>query len=113
VEGSLPNYLSVENLAKEIEVPKDATRSRVLHQGDKTKIVLIALAGGQELAQHTAAIPVTLQILQGDARVTLDGDEKEFSAGSWAFMEANLPHSVYARTDVIMLLTMLGGAQQK
>jgi quercetin dioxygenase-like cupin family protein len=109
----LPNYISVENLTKEIEVPKDATRSRILHQDDRVKVVLIALGGGQELAQHTAAIPVTLQILQGDARVTLDGEENEFSAGSWTFMDANLPHSVYARTDVIMLLTMLGGAQQQ
>ena len=50
-------------------------------------------------------------ILQGDARVTLDNEEKEFSVGSWAYMEANLPHSIYARTDVIMLLTMLTGVQ--
>jgi quercetin dioxygenase-like cupin family protein len=54
-----------------------------------------------------------MEILQGDARVTLDGDEKEFSAGSWVFMEAKLPHAVYARTDVIMLLTMLTGTAEK
>jgi quercetin dioxygenase-like cupin family protein len=100
-------------LTTEIEIPKDATRSRILHQDDRTKIELVALGGGQETAQHRANVPVTLQILQGDARVTLDGEENEFSAGSWAFLEANLPHSVYARTDVIMLLTMLGGTQQK
>jgi quercetin dioxygenase-like cupin family protein len=31
------------------------------------------------------------------------------SRGSWVFMEANLPHAVYAKSDVVMLLTMLHG----
>lgn len=54
-------------------------------------------------------MPAIIEILQGDARVTLDTDEKELSAGSWVYMEAKLPHSIYARTDVVMLLTMLTG----
>jgi quercetin dioxygenase-like cupin family protein len=45
--------------------------------------------------------------------VTLDGDVKELSAGSWVYMEAKLAHAVYARTDVVMLLTMLTGAAAK
>jgi quercetin dioxygenase-like cupin family protein len=105
----VPNYMAVENLLKEVEIPKDGTLSRTLHRDDNVKIVLFGFSGGQELSQHTAAVPAILQIVQGDARVTLDGEEKEFSTGSWVFMEANLPHAIYARTDVVMLLTMLTG----
>jgi quercetin dioxygenase-like cupin family protein len=107
------NYAVVENLLRAVEIPKDGTLSRTIHRDDQVKIVLFGFAGGQELSQHTAAVPAILEILQGDARVTLDGDEKELSAGSWVFMDANLPHSVYARTDVVMLLTMLTGAAGK
>jgi quercetin dioxygenase-like cupin family protein len=107
------NYVVVENLSQAVEIPKDGTLSRTIHRDDRVKIVLFGFAGGQELSQHTAAVPAILEILQGDARVTLDGDEKELSAGSWVFMDANLPHSVYARTDVVMLLTMLTGAAGK
>jgi hypothetical protein len=55
------------------------------------KLVLFGFAGGQELSQHTATVPAIIQILKGDARVTLDGEERELSAGSWVYMEANLP----------------------
>ncbi len=109
----MANYVVVQNLLQEVEIPQDGTLSRTLHRDDRIKIVLFGFAGGQELSQHTAAVPAILQIVNGDARVTLDGEEKELSAGSWVFMEANLPHAIYARTDVIMLLTMLTGAQQK
>ncbi len=109
----MANYVAVENLLNAIEIPQDGTLSRTIHRDERVKVVLFGFAGGQELSQHTAAVPAILEILQGDARVTLDGEEKEFSAGSWAFMEANLPHAVYARTNVIMLLTMLTGAAEK
>jgi quercetin dioxygenase-like cupin family protein len=109
----LPSCTVVPNLLKEVEIPKDGTLSRTIHRDNYVKVVLFGFAGGQELSQHTAAVPAIIEILQGDARVNLDGEEKELSAGSWVFMEANLPHAIYARTDMIMLLTMLNGAQSK
>jgi quercetin dioxygenase-like cupin family protein len=107
----VPSYTVIENLLKEVQIPNDGTLSRTIHRDDKVKIVLLGFAGGQELSQHTVSVPAIIEILQGDARVTLDADEKELSAGSWVYMEAGLPHAIYARTDVIMLLTMLTGTQ--
>jgi len=107
----LPKYTVIENLLKAVEIPQDGTLSRTLYRDDNVKIVLFGFAGGQELSQHTASVPAIIEILQGDARVTLDSEEKELSAGSWVYMAAKLPHAVYARTDVVMLLTMLTGAQ--
>jgi len=106
----MPSYTVVQNLLTDLAIPQNGTLSRTLYQNDHVKVVLFGFAGGQELSQHTAAVPAIIEILKGDARVTLDGEEKEFSAGSWAYMEANLPHAIYARTDVIMLLTMLTDA---
>jgi len=107
----LPSYTVVENLLNAVEIPQDGTLSRTIYRDDNVKIVLFGFSGGQELSQHTAAVPAIIEILQGDARVTLDEEEKELSAGSWVYMEAKLPHAIYARTDVVMLLTMLSGAQ--
>ena len=107
----MPKYTVIENLLKAVEIPQDGTLSRTIYRDDNVKIVLFGFAGGQELSQHTASVPAIIEILQGDARVTLDEQEKELSAGSWVYMEAKLPHAVYARTDVVMLLTMLTGAQ--
>jgi quercetin dioxygenase-like cupin family protein len=103
----MPNYVVIQDLLKEVEIPKEGTLSRTIHRDPRVKVVLFGFAGGQELSQHTASVPAVIEIVRGDARVTLDGEEKELSAGSWVFMEANLPHAVYARTDLVMLLTML------
>jgi len=113
VEEHVSNYTVVDNLAASVEIPKDGTLSRTIHQDNRLKVVLFGFAGGQELSQHTASVPAMIQIVQGDVRFTFDGDERELSAGSWAYMEANLPHAVYARTDAVMILTMLTGANQK
>jgi quercetin dioxygenase-like cupin family protein len=107
----MPGYEVIESLTKSVDIPKDGTLSRTIHRDDHVKIVLFGFAGGQELSQHTASVPAIIEIVLGDVRVTLDGEEKELSSGSWIFMEANLPHAVYARTDVVMLLTMLTGTK--
>jgi quercetin dioxygenase-like cupin family protein len=105
----VPNYVVVQNLMQEIEIPRDGTVGRTLRHDNRIKVALVGLAGGQELSQHTAATPAMIQIVQGEARITLDGEEKELATGSWVFMEANLPHAVYARTNLVMLLTMMVG----
>jgi quercetin dioxygenase-like cupin family protein len=107
----VPSYTIVENLLKAVEIPQNGTLSRTIYRDESVKIVLFGFAGGQELSQHTATVPAIIEVIQGDARVTLDSEEKELSAGSWVYMEAKLPHAVYARTDVVMLLTMLTGTQ--
>lgn len=103
----MPNYIAIDDLRKTIEIPKDGTLSRTIHQDARAKIVLFGLAGGQEMSRHTAASAAIVEILQGQVRFTLDGEEKELSTGSWVFMEANVPHAVYARSDAIFLLTLL------
>ena len=103
----MPVYLAIQDLRKEVEIPKDGTLSRTIHQDNRAKFVLFGMAAGQELSQHTASSSAIVEIVQGEVRFSLEGEEKELSAGSWLFMEANLPHAVYARTDTVMLLTLL------
>ena len=112
-EKNVPNYSVIDSLTNAIEIPKDGTLSRTIRRDDRVKVVLFGFSGGQELSQHTAAVPAMIEIVQGEVRLTLDGDEKELTAGSWVFMEANVPHAVYAKTDTVMLLTMLTAAEPK
>jgi quercetin dioxygenase-like cupin family protein len=109
----VPSYSVIDNLTSAIEIPKDGTLSRTIHRDNQVKVVLFGFSGGQELSQHTASVPAMIEIVQGEVRLTLDGEEKELTAGSWIFMEANVPHAVYAKTDVVMLLTMLTCAEAK
>lgn len=103
---STPSYHFESSLLARIEVPADGILSVPLYQDATTKVVLFAFATGQELSEHTASVPATIQMLQGRATWKLGADTVEASAGSWAQMEANLPHSIHALEPCVMLLTL-------
>jgi quercetin dioxygenase-like cupin family protein len=96
------------DLASEIAaIPADSIVSRTLHNAANLKIVLFGFAAGQELSEHTATRPALLHFLRGEAVVTLGGETLAAKAGTFVAMPARLPHSVSAKTEVVMLLLML------
>jgi quercetin dioxygenase-like cupin family protein len=112
LEVRVSSYTVIDNVTQAIEIPQDGTLSRTIHKDEHVKVVLFGFAAGQELSQHTASVPAMVQIVNGEVRFTLDGDEKELSAGAWLYMQANVPHAVYAKSNTVMLLTMMTGAQK-
>ncbi len=101
------DYLFIEDLAREVEIPTDGIISRTLYNDEKVKVVLFGFDKGQELSEHTSAMPATIHILRGEARLTLGSDVKEAREGAWAYMRPQLPHTVVAMTPVVMLLVMV------
>jgi quercetin dioxygenase-like cupin family protein len=70
-------------------------------------VVVFAFDEGQELTDHTAAVPALVQVVSGRIRLDLDGDPVELEPGSWVRMAANLSHAVLALEPSVMLLTLL------
>ena len=95
------------DLAGEVEIPEDGTLSRVLYKDPGVRIVVFAFDAGQELTEHTAAVPAVIQVVRGRLDLTLGADEVAAEPGGWIRMPANLPHSVRALEPSVMLLTML------
>jgi quercetin dioxygenase-like cupin family protein len=103
------SYTLIDNLAGLIEgIPPESIVSRTFHRGERLKGIVFGFDTGQELSEHTASQPAIIQIVRGDATVTLADDRHELTAGAWVHMPPNLKHSVYAKTPLIMLLLMLG-----
>lgn len=101
------NYLFTADLVQEVEIPKNGILSRTLYSDHQIKVIVFGFDIGQELSKHTASSAAVIHILKGDATLTLGGDVKEVSAGAWAHMAPQLEHAVYAKTPVVMLLTMM------
>jgi quercetin dioxygenase-like cupin family protein len=99
-----------EDLLAQVTIPEDGTISRTIYQDEQMKAVLFGFAAGQELSEHTAAVPAILHFVAGEASVTLGAETLEARANSWVHMPARTPHSVSARTPVVMLLLLLKGA---
>lgn len=104
-------FTTYADLAAEIDIQKDGTISKTLYQGDSLKVVLFGFDAGQELSEHTAAVPAMLQFLDGDATVTLGDKTIDAAANTFVHMAAKLPHSISANKPTRMLLLLLKGAK--
>ena len=102
------NYTYVANLADQIEaIMAESIISRTIHHGDFTRTILFAFAAGQELSEHTSAKTAMLTFLKGEAELKLGSDSVAAQAGTWVEMPPHLPHSIRAKTPVLLLLTMV------
>ena len=97
----------IVNLAAAVAPPEDGIISRTIYNDERPKAVVFGFGSGQELSEHTASLPAVMQFLSGAADVTLGGEKSAASAGTWVHMPAGMPHSIVAKTPVVMLLLLL------
>ena len=102
-------YVYVKDLREQARVPENGILSQTLHSDERSKTILFGFAAGQELSAHTAPYPATLAFLQGEATVRLGADQQEAGVGTFVHMSPYLEHGIKAKTDVVMLLTMVKG----
>jgi quercetin dioxygenase-like cupin family protein len=101
------NYIYVRETREQARVPANGILSQTIQSDEKTKVILFGFAAGQELSAHTAPFPATLTFLRGEAALRLGSDEQEAVEGTFVYMRANLEHGIKAKTDVVMILTMI------
>ena len=70
-------------------------------------VTAFAFDQGQGLSEHTAPFDALVQILEGEAEVTLAGKPNQIHGGQMILMPANLPHALKAITRFKMILTMI------
>lgn len=90
-----------------IEVADDSTVSRTVLRADGARIVLFSFDAGQELTEHTAAMPVLLSVLDGRLEIAAAGQRVELVPGGVVHLAARVPHQVRALEPSRMALTML------
>lgn len=96
-----------DDLAAQIPtIPPDSIVSRTVINTPALKVILFGFAPGQELSEHTAARPAIMHFLRGEAAVTVGDASYAAAPGVFVHMAARVPHSVVARTEVVMLLLM-------
>lgn len=104
----MTKYTHFNNLADLIsDIPVDSIVSRTIFSSDQMKVILFGFAAGQELSEHTASKPAVLHFVKGQARLTLGETAVLAQPGTWVHMEPNLSHSIFAETELIMLLLLL------
>lgn len=81
--------------------------SRTLINKKIGTVTFFAFAVGQGLSEHTAPYDAMVQVLEGEAEITISGQPLRVREGEMIIMPAHEPHALQAVTQFKMLLTMI------
>ena len=84
-----------------------AVVSRTLVSKPTGTVTLFSLDDAQGLSEHTAPFDALVQILEGEAEITISGKPVRARAGEVVLMPANQPHALRALSPFKMLLIMI------
>lgn len=97
----------IENMAEHVEYSPNSTTSTKILRAEGVNVVLFSFDQGEELSEHTAAMPVIVQALEGELEITADGKTVTLRPGGLVHFTTRLPHAVKALTPAKMVLYML------
>ncbi|MGO9566435.1 MAG: cupin domain-containing protein [Desulfomonilaceae bacterium] len=83
--------------------------SRTFAQTNVMSLTLFAFDKGEGLSTHTAAGDAFVQVLDGEASITIGGKEIVVKAGEVVAMPANVTHGLHAVQRFKMLLVVIKG----
>lgn len=97
--------VNVENL---LEYQKDAVVSMEILKKEVGTVTIFAFDKGQGLSEHSAPFDAMVQIIDGEAEITLNGEPHTVKTGEMLIMPANVPHALQAvNCPYKMVLTMI------
>ena len=90
-----------------VDVAPGAVVSRTVVSKTAGTVTLFAFDKGQGLSTHSAPYDAMVWILDGAARITIDGKIVRAKAGDMVIMPANRPHALHATQPFKMALVMI------
>jgi quercetin dioxygenase-like cupin family protein len=90
-----------------VEYSADSIVSKTLIDTKAGTITLFAFDAGQGLSEHAAPYDAVVQIIDGEAEITIGGTPVRASEGNMVVLPANVPHALQAINRFKMLLTMI------
>ena len=96
-----------QSLAGLVEYSDDSIVSKTILDKPAGTVTLFAFDKGQKLSEHTVPYDALVQILDGQTRLTIGGEDVKVSADQLIVMPGSVPHAVCADERFKMLLTMI------
>ncbi len=106
-ENKRENIPKVERLVDLVEYQKEAVVSRTLIDKVTGTVTLFAFDESQGLSEHTTPYDALVNILDGEADITISGILYQLKEGDTITMPADEPHALRARKAFKMMLVMI------
>jgi len=81
--------------------------SREIVKKPTGSVTLFAFDEGQGLSEHTAPFDALVQVLEGEAEITIAGKPHHVQGGEMILMPAHQPHALKALKRYKMILTLI------
>lgn len=94
-------------LLGELAIEAGEIRTRRIFKGTGFTLMRLSLDAGAVLREHTAQVPILVEVLSGHATMALDGAAVDMPEGAIIHIDALIPHSVEAITPTQLLLTQM------
>lgn len=72
-------------------------------------VTFFAFDKGEGLSEHTAPFDAMVVVIEGLAKISIDGQPYELTEGEAIVMPAHVPHAVFATEKFKMMLVMVKG----
>ncbi len=104
-----PNDLKSKalNLRESIAYAEASVVSKTLVDKKAGTLTLFSFDAGQGLSEHTAPYDAVVQILDGEAELTIGGNKVKAVEGQLVIMPAHIPHALHAEKRFKMMLIMI------
>jgi quercetin dioxygenase-like cupin family protein len=106
-EVDMVDHGYIASLRGEIEVPRNGILSRTVHDDERLTLTLFGFDTGHELTEHTSSRAAVIEVIDGTADITLDGETIAAGPGAWISMPPGMRHAIVATTPLVMALTLL------
>lgn len=105
MEDIVGKTIEISSLA---EYNADSIVSREIVKKDIGTVTIFAFDKGQGLSEHSAPFDAMVQVIDGEAEITIAGEPHIVKAGEMIIMPANIPHALQAKNmPYKMILTMI------
>lgn len=104
---SLLKSAQIESAKDLIDYQDGSVVSQTLIDKKSGSVTLFAFDQNQGLSEHTAPFEALVQIIDGNANITIADNAYDLKPGEMILMPANVPHAVKATSRFKMMLTMI------
>ena len=89
-----------------IEYPQTGVKSKILLEDANCRYALMSVAAGMHIAEHASPRNATVNVIEGQGLLMLEGKEIVLELGVFVFIPATAGHAIKAVTNLAFLLTL-------
>lgn len=103
----MPMSHTVVSVTSGVEIQPGAVVSKVIYRDDDLNVTVFGFDAGEGLTEHQASRAAIVQVVSGQLRFIVDGEELDLLPSSWLHLPPGTPHALAAVEPTVMLLTLL------